>query len=280
GEWRESSGDRAPLDWAGAGFVTLGLGGVVWALTAFPQRGVLDPAVMASFVMGTVALMIFLMIEARQKDRAMMPLALFGTASFSGISLLTLFLYAALGGLIVVLPYMLISAFGFSATAAGAAILPFPLIIGTLSRNAGSLAVRIGISRILTIGPVMVAAGFLLLARMPVEGFSYWLHVLPGLVVMSLGMALSVAPLTTAVMNAVSDDRVGIASGVNNAISRIAGLVATALIGLVLVRAETAGDALVSGFRGAALVGAGLAVLSAISAVLLIGRDVEETREG
>ena len=181
-----------------------------------------------------------------------MPLGIFGSGSFSGISILTLMLYAALGGLMVLLPYMLIGSFDYSATAAGAALLPFPLIMGTLSRSMGGWATRIGIRITLTIGPLFVAVGFALFALLSGPGMSYWTGILPGLVVMALGMALSVAPLTTAVMNSVDNAYVGVASGVNNAISRTAGLIATALLGFVLIGTSNGEADLIGGFGAAA----------------------------
>ena len=227
----EDPDDAAPLDWTGAATITLALATLVWALIALPGRGIGDAGVLGALAAGTALAAAFGRVEHARGERAMMPLALFATPAFTGISLLTLLLYAALGGLLVLLPYMLIESFGFGATEAGAALLPMPLIIGTLSRAAGGLAGRIGTRPMLVAGPLVVAAGFALLSGVPSEGFDYWTDVLPGLVTLSLGMATSVAPLTTAVMDSVPDDKVGVASGVNNAISRVAGLVATALLG-------------------------------------------------
>lgn len=278
-ESRESPEEAAPLDWLGAGLATAALGGIIWSLIAFPRRGIADITVLSSLGFGIACLIGFLAIEYRKGDKAMMPLVLFATASFTGISLLTLFLYAALGGLIVLLPYMLIDTFGFSATAAGAAILPFPLTLGLLSRYAGGLAARIGIRQILTIGPLGVALGFFLMSRLPATGFNYWSDIFPALLIMAIGMAASVAPLTTAVMNSVSDDYMGVASGVNNAISRIAGLIATALLGLVLIDAGGSGSDLISGFSVAALVGAALAAISALAAATLIRIDPDDAGE-
>ncbi|MEM8772539.1 MAG: MFS transporter [Pseudomonadota bacterium] len=270
-ESREDKTERAPLDWLGAAAVTFSLIALIWALTAFPQKGVFAPSVMAAFAAGLMLAALFLILEYRKRNRAMMPLSLFANMSFSGISLLTFLLYTALGGLIVLLPYMLIQSFGFSATAAGAAILPFPLIMGLLSRRAGGLSETVGVKRMLTFGPLCVAAGFILFARTPFDSFSYWTDILPALMIMATGMAASVAPLTAAVMNTVDDDHVGVASGVNNAISRTAGLVATALLGLVLINAASGPQELVAGFRNAAIVGAILAALSGAVAFFMIG---------
>ena len=273
----EDPDDAAPLDWTGAATITLALATLVWALIALPGRGIGDAGVLGALAAGTALAAAFGRVEHARGERAMMPLALFATPAFTGISLLTLLLYAALGGLLVLLPYMLIESFGFGATEAGAALLPMPLIIGTLSRAAGGLAGRIGTRPMLVAGPLVVAAGFALLSGVPSEGFDYWTDILPGLVTLSLGMATSVAPLTTAVMDSVPDDKVGVASGVNNAISRVAGLVATALLGFVLVgrTGEGAATELVAGFGDAALIGAALAAASAGATFLLV-RDVPD----
>ena len=275
-ESRERREDAAPLDWAGAALATAALAGLVWAMIAAPVRGFGDPVVVAAAVLGVLLGFFFLRLERQKGDAAMMPLALFATSSFVGITALTFLLYAALGGLIVLLPYMLITAFGFSAGLAGAAMLPFPLVLGLMSRFTGGLAPRIGLRTVLTAGPIAVAFGFGLLSRMPAAPMNYWADVLPGLLMLALGMAISVAPLTTAVMNSVSDDHVGVASGVNNATARIAGLVATALLGPVLIDAGVDGASLVSGFGVAALVGGGLALASAAASWTLIAPDLTD----
>ena len=232
-----------------------------------PERGATG-AVIAALVVGIGLLAVFLVAERRKGDRAMIPLVLFADRSFSGLSLLTFFLYMALGGLLVLLPYVLIRDIGYGATAAGAAILPFPLIMGVLSRTAGgALTDRLGTRALLTGGSLLVAVGFLLFSRMPPDRVEYWRDVFPGLLALALGMAASVAPLTAAVLSSAGDRYSGVASGVNNAIARIAGLVATALLGLVLLGSA---DSLAAGFAAAALVGAALSVLSAASAFVLV----------
>lgn len=269
----ENADERAPLDLSGAVLATLALAALVFALISAPQRGWTDGQVLATFGVGVALTAGFLMVEHRKGRGAMMPLGIFGSGSFSGISILTLMLYAALGGLMVLLPYMLIGSFDYSATAAGAALLPFPLIMGTLSRSMGGLATRIGIRVTLTIGPLLVAGGFALFAMLSGPDMTYWTGILPGLVVMALGMALSVAPLTTAVMNSVDNAYVGVASGVNNAISRTAGLIATALLGFVLIGTRTGEADLIGGFGAAAWFGAALALGSAIASFALIREE-------
>ncbi|MCA9736416.1 MAG: MFS transporter [Gemmatimonadetes bacterium] len=272
-ESKEPGEERTPLDLQGALLATLTLATLVYALIRFPAAGWRDPRVLAAAVAGLAFGAAFLIVERRKRQEAMMPLGIFGSGSFSGISILTLLLYGALGGVLVLLPYVLITSLGFSATGAGAALLPFPLIMGTLSRSAGGWAVRIGIRTTLTVGPLLVAAGFVLFAVLAGPGMTYWSGILPGLLVMASGMAISVAPLTTAVMNAVEQDYVGIAAGVNNAISRTAGLIATALLGLVLVGAGEADVDLVAGFASAAWVGAALAAGSALASFTLIREE-------
>ncbi len=266
----DGNGERSPLDWAGAFLITLGLAALVWTLTALPQTNTANWAkwLVGSATVATIGL--FVIVEKRKQDQAMVPLDLFNTASFAGISLLTLFLYAALGGLLVLLPFLLINAGGYSATQTGFAILPFPLTMALLSRYAGGLSDRFGVRAILTVGPAIVAVGFLYFSFLDSIQINYWRDIFPALMIIALGMTASVAPLTTAVMASVSDEHGGIASGINNAISRSAGLIATALLGFVLVGSDSGNGALVAGFANAALVGSILALVSAIAAWFLI----------
>jgi MFS family permease len=191
---------------------------------------------------------------------------MFGTSSFIGLTFLTFFLYAALGGLLVLLPYVLIELLNYSPIAAGAALLPLPAVIGLASRPMGALAARTGPRLPLTIGPLMVAVGFALATRIGPDS-SYWSSVLPAVLVIAIGMAGAVAPLTTAVMASVDGDHVGTANGFNSAVARTGGLIATALLGSVLA---ASGAALASAFDVAALVAAAAAGLAGISALLLL----------
>jgi MFS family permease len=195
-----------------------------------------------------------------------MPLALFGTLSFGGLTLLTFLLYGALGAAFVVIPYLLIEDRGFTPVLAGAALLPIPVILGLASRYMGALAAKIGPRLPLTIGPLIVAAGFALAARAG-SGESYWTTLFPALVVIATGMAGAVAPLTTAVMASVDAQHVGTASGFNSAIARTGGLIATALLGSVLA---AQGKALEAAFDRAVLAAAGGAALAGVAALLML----------
>ena len=228
------SDERAPVDVGGAVLATLALAAIVFALIEAPQA---EGATRwgGALVIGAVALAAFLAVERRSRA-PMLPLALFAQRLFGGANLLTLLLYAALGGGLYFLPLELIQVQGYGATAAGAALLPFIAIMFLLSRWAGTLVDRFGPRGPLVVGPLIAGAGFALFA-VPVFGGSYWTGVLPAVCVLGLGMAVTVAPLTTTVMNAVGADRAGVASGVNNAVARAAGLLAIAAFGIVMASA-------------------------------------------
>ena len=306
------------LDYIGAALATMSLGTLVYGLIESSRRGFADPFIIGALVFGVVTAIVFLLVEARRKN-PMLPLALFRSRNFSGANLLTLFLYTSLSGALFFLPLNLIQVQGYTATAAGAALLPFIVIMFLLSRWSGGLVKHYGAKLPLVIGPIIASLGFALFILPGVaKTSSYWITFFPAVVVLGLGMAVSVAPLTTTVMNAVNANRAGIASGINNAVSRTAGLLAVAVLGIVMLhsfnhhldlqlqtlgvpaevkqvlndqRTKLAGaqlppdidpvvgrllkqavdESFVAGFRRVVAVAAGLALLSALSAWLLIG---------
>jgi EmrB/QacA subfamily drug resistance transporter len=268
--WRHVAESReetsAPLDWLGVASATLGLGAVTWGLTMVSGGGGRTMAGWTATALGLAGLAAFVAVEAKRGERAMMPLALFGTASFAGLTILTFFLYAALGGLFVMLPYVLIELRGYSPVEAGAALLPLPLVIGLGSRAMGAVAARTGPRLPLTLGPLIVAGGFALAARIGSDA-SYWTGVLPAMLAIAIGMAGAVAPLTTAVMASVDSGHVGTANGFNSAVARTGGLIATALLGGVL---GARGAILADAFTMAALVAAGAAAVAGLAALFLL----------
>lgn len=229
----ESRDDSARgLDGWGALLAVAGLGALTWSLTAAPDLGWRDPWIVAGLASGAALLAGFVGVEARQ-THPMMPLGLFRSPVFSGINGLTLALYFALGGAMFFLPFELIRVHGWSATAAGSAMLPFAAVMGLFSGAAGRLADRFGARLSLSLGPALAGVGLILLALMPSRA-GYVSGPLAGMTVMAVGMTLAVGPLTASVMGAVPEGHTGVASGVNNAVARVAGLLAIALLGLLL----------------------------------------------
>jgi EmrB/QacA subfamily drug resistance transporter len=271
-ESRDERTHGRPLDWIGAAAVTLGLALLTWGLTAAADPRAPAALTPAALALGTALLAAFLGWQVRRGEDALMPLFLMRTPSFAGVTLLTFLLYAALGGLLVLLPFLLIRIAGYSAVQAGAALLPLPLLIGTGSRAMGQLTARIGGRWPLGLGSLIVAAGFLLFLHVDPAGTGgggYWHHVFPATLVVGMGLALTVAPLTTTVMASVGPAHVGAASGFNSAVARIGGLIATALLGFVFVEQMSIAS-FTARFQLAALIGAMLAAAAGLSALTLI----------
>lgn len=259
----------APLDISGGLAVTAGLFALTWGLTigAGPS-GWTIPA-LTLMIAGIVLMLGFLWIEKTKGENAMMPLGLFASPSFIGLSLLTWFLYGALGALMVLVPYALIRAADYSGAGAGAALVPFAIILAVVSPTVGGLAGKWGARWPLSIGPLIVGVGFLVLGEWKGDA-DYWRVMFPAIVVIAIGMSGAVAPLTTAVLSSVDRAHTGSASGLNSALARIAGMVATALLGGVL---SAKGNALIAGFDAASLACALAAVAASASAFFLLRLD-------
>jgi MFS family permease len=229
----ESRDPSAPrnVDLVGAILATLGLGALVYGLVRL-QGGGLVPAGTIATVAGLLLLVGFVLYE-RVAPEPMMRLDLFRNRTFAVTNLYTLLLYAALGGSLYFVPFDLLNVQGYTPTAAGAALLPFIVIMFSLSRFSGGLVARVGVRAPLVVGALIVGLGFIAYAMTGV-GRSYWVSFFPAAVILGFGGAAFVAPLTTAVMASVSEQHAGIASGVNNAIARTAGLIAIAILGIAL----------------------------------------------
>ena len=264
-ESRETSGGRT--DYVGASVATLGLACATYGLTRWSSSGNFDALAILAIVAGLLFLGLFLLIEHRRGDRAMMPLALFTGLCFSGLNLLTFLLYGAFGAAMLLIPYVLISGAGYSPVEAGLAMLPLPVLMASLSPFMGGLVGRTGPRLPLTFGPLIVAAGFIL-AWLIEPGVSYWASAFPSVLVMSVGMTIAVAPLTASVLGSVSERHVAMASGFNSAVARVGGLIATALLGSVLA---TEGSQLFTGFHAGMTVAAGVAAAAALVALTMLG---------
>ena len=268
--WRYVPDDRnvsaRSLDLAGATLASVALTALTWALTVASSAESLGPQHWASLGAGLAALVAFIVIERRRGPSAMLPIALFSSRTFIGLTMLTFLLYGAMGGLMVLIPYALIELHHYSATAAGAALLPLPIIIGLLSPTMGRVAEKIGPRLPLSIGPLIVAGGCLLAMAIAGNG-TYWRTIFPALAVIAVGMAGAVAPLTTTVLSSVQGGHVGVASGFNSAVARMGGLIATALLSAVM---GSMGAQHAQWFRFAAAVGAVAAIAAGISAFVAL----------
>ena len=249
---------RGPLDVAGAVSVTIGLGGVTFALIEAPVQG-WTPTVVAALVVGVLAVAAFPFVEHRAAD-PLVPLRLFRSPQFSGTNVVTLAVYTGLGGALFLLSLHLQANLGYSALQAGLAFVPFTAIMLVLSGRMGALAQRTGPRALMTAGPLVAGVGLALLVLV-VPGATYWGGVLPGILVFGLGMAMTVAPLTATVLAAVPAEYVGAASGANNAISRFASPLAVAVLPLAVGITDPSGASLQDGFGRAMLVSAALCVV-------------------
>lgn len=266
---------RGPLDVAGAAAVTIGLGGVTFALIEAPVQG-WTPTVVGALVVGLLAVAAFPVVEHRAAD-PLVPLRLFRSPQFSGTNIVTLAVYTGLGGALFLLSLHLQANLGYTALEAGLAFVPFTAIMLVLSGRMGALAQRTGPRALMTAGPLVAGVGLALLVRV-VPGATYWGGVLPGILVFGVGMAMTVAPLTATVLEAVPAEYVGAASGANNAISRFASLLAVAVLPLAVGITDPSGPSLESGFARAMLVSAALCLIGGAVAFATVRNPAESAQ--
>lgn len=267
----EESADpgEARLDVLGAILATLGLGAATYGLTLWSANFRLGATAAATMAAGVLLLAAFLWVEHKKRGKAMVPLHLFANRCFSSLNLMTFLLYGAFGGSLLLLPFVLIEAGGYSPLEAGLSLLPLSIMLGLFSPLMGRLAGRIGPRWPLTLGPLIVAAGLLLFTRVT-QSQAYWTHVFPAAMVMATGMTLAVAPLTSTILGSVDAQHTGMVSGLNSALSRLGGLIAVALMGAVL---GASGRQLLSAYSMAMVVTAAVAALGGLAAFVgLAGR--------
>jgi EmrB/QacA subfamily drug resistance transporter len=265
------------LDYTGAALAAAGLAGVVYALTDGPALGWTSPRILLAGVVGVAALVAFVLWERRSRH-PMLPLDIFASRQFTAANLVTFAVYGALGGALFLMPIQLQRVVGFSPLAAGVALIPITLVMLLLSARAGRLSARIGPRLPMTLGPLLVAAGFVLYTRIG-PGASYLTDVLPGMLVFALGLTLTVAPLTATVLAAAAAEHAGIASAVNNDVARTAGLLAVAILPVAAGISGT--DALDptnfnAGFHTAVLLAATLCTAGALTAWFAIRNPTPE----
>ena len=254
--------EKARLDVGGAALATLGLGAATYGLTLWSQTFKLTQVAAITLVLGAVLLIAFMLWEKHLKTKAMVPLQLFENRCFSSLNLMTFLLYGAFGGAMLLIPYVLIEAGDYSPIQAGLSLLPLSILLGGLSPLMGKLAVRLGPRIPLTLGPIIVGAGLILATRIASDQ-AYWTHAFPAILVMSIGMTLAVAPLTSTVLAAVDKHQTGMASGFNSAVARLGGLIVVALMGAVLMGR---GEALLGPFAKALVVMGIVAALGGVAA--------------
>lgn len=267
--------EKTPIDVTGAILATLGLGGLTYGLTLWSAHKSLSVVTGGAIVAGVVLLVAFIVAEQRKRANAMIPLRYFGDFCFSSLNLMTFLLYGTFGSCLLLLPYVLISAGGYSPVEAGLSLIPLSILIGAGSPLMGKLATRIGPRIPLTVGPLVVAGGFLLATRVASDQ-AYWSHVFPAVVLIALGMAILVAPLTSTVLVSVDPEHTGMVSGFNSALSRAGGLLGVSLLGAVLAEQ---GEALLGPYAIAMIIGAAVAALSALVSFVGLARVSRDSRK-
>lgn len=272
----DRTGRGEPLDVSGAALVTAGLGLLTWALTLAGKPAGTRTVTGSMALVAAGLLLIFIIVEIRRGDRALVPTTLFSAPSIVGLNLATLLLYGALGALLVLVPYVLIQALQYSAAQAAAALLPLPIVMVLISPFAGSLAERVGPRMPIAVGSIAVGLGMLLTLRIGVAT-SYWMGLLPAIIVVALGLSAAVAPLTSAVLSEVEARFTGVASGLNSAVARTGGLLATAMVGFVFA---SRGVGLLSSFHRAMAIGAIVCWGAALGACVLVRGPRAQTARG
>ena len=267
-EPERARGGDASVDWLGALACVLGLGGVIFALIEQPRRGWHAPAITLPLVGGALACVAFVVWERRARQ-PMLDFALFRNRNFAAGNAATVAIYAGLGGSTFLIAVFLQQVAGYSATAAGLALMPLTLLMFVLSPVAGRLAGRWGARWFMTVGPLLGAAGLGLLAMLDAD-IVYARDLLPGVTLLGLGLSTTVAPLTAAVLGGVDERHAGVGSAINNAIARVAGLLAVAAIGAIVVAAATEAHALTTEAKQASVRAFGVAMVS-MAALLVVG---------
>jgi EmrB/QacA subfamily drug resistance transporter len=261
--------ENARLDMFGAALATLGLGAATYGLTLWSEDFKLTTTAAIAVGAGAALLIAFVVHELRLGTRAMVPMLLFQNRCFTSLNLMTFLLYGAFGGAMLLIPYVLIEAGGYTPIQAGMSLLPMSILIGLGSPYMGRLATRIGPHWPLTIGPILAGAGLLLATRIA-EDQSYWTHAFPAILLMAIGMMIAVAPLTSTILASVDRHQTGMASGLNSALSRLGGLIFVAMLGAVLAKS---GKAILQPFSVALTIMAAVAALGGVSALVgLSGR--------
>lgn len=225
------------IDWMGAGLLVLSLAFLTFSFLQMPEWSINHPFIWISLLLGTVLFGLFIVVENKKREQAMVPFTLFKNKTFLGVNLLSFFLYAGLGGMMLFLSLYLIQIQGYSQLQAGLTFLPFSILMISFARLAGSMTDKFGARNFLIVGPTLAGIGMLLLASIgKTEGPSeYWTTFFPGFLVFAFGMSITVVPLTTAVMSAADESKSGIASGINNSITRIAATFMNAIVGAIAI---------------------------------------------